>query len=832
MYFPDSRSQEEVVGPGRLAAEEKAFLDVLLWLSEHHSSWTLGLKEAAVSSHSKQVTIAGQTVPIRPALLLGLFAASEILAKGHPFRPTVDETVGDEEDNFVVQDPILDFYFRDAQAGVTCRIEGARVILSVERPSDAVNLLFELAQQYVAQLNGVLAQASVQSWRSLTLCVEDRATGLAAPHTPRPRADFVRELLPLALSEALARSVLELERRLAREWLERLEALGVLLLERLGARGRRRQEPTREAGAVRAALLCLGEEGAGARAEWGRELRENAEFLGRETLVSRVHLALRELEAGQGDCLLATRRAVAEGFASQVLQPFVGVGEIVAVLDLLSIYTLGATKTEPRVEFADEVVKTLKLWLLRMLGAKAGAQVLPHSGVLHLLFHASWSAPRTRGNGLRSWWLGSFHGIVYPAWRFFARSWHDDIEPLLMARACIDLGSSRFRSEFQVGILRLLEGKVMREEKDPDRAFAHSGCTICSAHLLYVFSAARLYHTAKEVEKLRDSEGRSLSETVGGLLRFFLERTSDSRAWGGFGLGKGAEEGVYSMDYLAWATKAVAFYAFTRESVRARTGKAWPEGIGEGEVSRLVRERTMALLQLTRESMLDVSSEEPHTRVLGYVSLAYRDVAALRRRCRLLGEVLFPEAVWKRESSAFRAALRAAYYDLLGGCSPEAWFSKYVRVSVDSGTPEPPGRSLALIDRLFLWPAQILDLEFELDELRERRDKKAVWKALCGEASESSVGRKQEALAQTFRECLESPVWIAPGRLDGGSWGYNRKNTQAIVIALAAFLRHAWEDPLIRKGYDRFLREEDLPKRFKELLHPDDPAASGPGKPS
>ena len=174
----------------------------------------------------------------------------------------------------------------------------------------------------------------------------------------------------------------------------------------------------------------------------------------------------------------------------------------VFLLDLVAIYGLderewktkaGIVGSEPRVKFGliEGVDKRKSSQALREAESRLNSLLSPGqrppNGLLHLYF-----LQQVKGKALSKMEIQfrkSFEEVLRLHGDFLRVIGMIGIETVLMARACLDLGSSRFRREVKSGIKHLLADKLKRSGQ---HAYGHSECTLCSSRLLYIFSQARL----------------------------------------------------------------------------------------------------------------------------------------------------------------------------------------------------------------------------------------------------------------------------------------------------------------------------------------------------
>ena len=401
----------------------------------------------------------------------------------------------------------------------------------------------------------------------------------------------------------------------------------------------------------------------------------------------------------------------------------------------------------------------------------------------------------------------SFEHIYRPAWRFCADKWLYGIDSLVMARASLDLGSSRFRDEVNLGIRRLLRNKVTRcssEDKDPTLdlwkkkdptpsrwhrlepwAFGHEGCTLCTSRLLYVLSASRRLLTDQMRASLGSAED-GLDGTISALLRYFLRRRRDpwDPSWCGIETEQRLAEkhfaekplddnqALFSADYLAWAVKALAQVLWVDRDLRLATNGStkWIESMlgsdGTQSVIDLFRYLWGRLKNLPQDSLLGDKTEEPHSYIIGHVANAYLFVRELPEE--LLSEVLDADRDWSPFAHQLQDALE------------------------EFKTHKP-----AQLSEFFVWPAQVF-LATMAPKLRKNQQ-----------------DRDGKVLVDKLEKCLKSRVWIRKGE-GKGSWGYNIENTQRIVSSLNTFWTLALRDK------SRFAKLFGARERWEGLLTRED----------
>jgi hypothetical protein len=249
-----------------------------------------------------------------------------------------------------------------------------------------------------------------------------------------------------------------------------------------------------------------------------------------------------------------------------------------------------------------------------------------------------------------------------------------------------------------------------------------------------------LFPQEEVVKFSQNKNSKGLNETVRGIINYFLSRDKDSDSWWGLDGSQGSA--IRSADYLAWSARAIAFCLSVDQELREKTGEEWLEekcGLEKGQLYTLLRQRWEALFRAKPDDLLSNRAEEPQTFTLGRVGLAYLDLLRLDP---IKGLVL-------------RNDFRLSFLTSLD----EAWARIW-------------RESLAQMSQYYLFPVRIVRDKYLDDE---------------GEKLSSA-----QELVQLCQSCLESRIWIRSGS-DQGSWGFNLKNSQALVTALAAFWRHAFE---------------------------------------
>ncbi len=427
------------------------------------------------------------------------------------------------------------------------------------------------------------------------------------------------------------------------------------------------------------------------------------------------------------------RNALKENLTRMLdLIPLDSVGETRAVVDLLALHTLALHTpdhpSEPRLDAKEA-------FAIRGTRRQAREPLLrdggPWQNAFSLFFLQSDEGPASE---MVRRFRKDLHEIIYPAWRFCARSLHTGVNAICLSRLVFDLGSTPFRAEFAFALRHLASEKVKWDE-DKENAFGHDGCTLCTSRLLYIFSYARLVRRPGSPDSLPAGKRRGTDEIVRALLRTMLNKETPLNWWG---ISKTDRPGggIHSADYAAWAVRSLAFCLAVDQEVRSK--KESPLLSNRQEVIDLLAERLEDLCNSEYKAFIDNRSEEPHSYVIGDVAITLLETERLLRFC---GDV----------SIDLRKHLRAA------------------REALKTATTELDGRNLSLISKLYLWPAKVF--------LHEE----------AGPEQESI----EAELFELHRSCTQSPIWI---RDTEGSWGYNEENTQRLVSAMNAFWRYAFEN--------------------------------------
>ncbi|HEX3528820.1 MAG TPA: HD domain-containing protein [Thermoanaerobaculia bacterium] len=410
--------------------------------------------------------------------------------------------------------------------------------------------------------------------------------------------------------------------------------------------------------------------------------------------------------------------------------------EVTTLLDLIAIYTLSpVNQDEPRVALDNKSLEPIVQRVRERLASD------PHQ-VQESLFPVFLTVRHHEKKGeMEKLFTKSFEDILHPAWRFCGRNWQNGIESVLMARACVDFGSSRFRSEVMGGVRDLLGEKVTWDEENPEHAYGHDRCTLCTARLLFIFTHARRLFPEEDLQRFaNNSNKKDIDQTVQGLLAYMLSLPATSDIWWGLGAKHVPEGAIKSGDYLAWAARAVTHCLAIDREIRRTTGKDWLEEgckIESSKVEALLRQRWDHLLGVNGKDLLSEGAEEPHSFIFGHIAWTCLDLQ------RLGPEIM--ELALGSDQGRLRtlSALLAKQTKQIG--------------------------TLSRLSQFFLWPAVVLrdSLEPSLDSARE--------------------------LVKLCKDCVGSPVWIRKGP-DRGTWGSNVKNTQTLATSLAAFWAYVYRD--------------------------------------
>jgi hypothetical protein len=402
-----------------------------------------------------------------------------------------------------------------------------------------------------------------------------------------------------------------------------------------------------------------------------------------------------------------------------------------AIVDLLALHTLAPNipgrAREPRIEARDAFA---------LLGARSQAD-LPGGtwqNAVSLFFLSSGEEP---AGAMTQAFRRDFDEIIYPAWRFCARSLHTGVNAIVLSRLIFELGSTPFRAEFAFALRHLASEKVKWDDLE-EKAFGHDVCTLCTSRLLYIFSYARLVRRPDAPDSLptgKMGQRRSTEEIVRALLRTLLDRESPPNWWG---IKKGQASGeIRSADYAAWAVRALAFCLAVDQEIR-NGRKESPLLADRQPVIDLLAERLEELCSSKPGAFIDDKSEEPHSYVTGDVASTLLETERLLKIC-----------------DDVKIDLRK---HMLNACET----LRAVKKVLDD-------RQLSLISKLYLWPAKIF---------------------LHRWAAESEREALEAELLKLYRQCSDSAIWI---RNTEGSWGYNEENTQRLVSAMNTFWRYAYE---------------------------------------
>lgn len=802
-FQDDAEIPERIIPSSYQGTGRGSFRTMLVEMCRYHASFRFPPGE---DLPEVEIDVLGVPVPVRFKLLHALFSAAEHIVKEHPFLPSSDPVVAQEESDWAIEDPVLDLYLRrrdqevayiprrkKIEAKITTRFQG-------KRPSRKAIWLLSMAATFIQRL-----VRENPGWGVELVCREDISQPVA-----EEVEDFqiFKELLQEALSEELD-SGLERVQRVsqaevadilirARKGLDKilqqvqqllkglpkggnpleskggnpLEDLTVILpligvwLESIPRQLREDwiTEMRLDLGLAQRVLHQLqerhGSVADGDLAAAIEGLKRSSKYYDDNVPGASLHAAVSTLGAAQKILDWAARHLqlsdeIRSGLTSKIWYPLgrfrkaaeeCSTGEAISTLDLLAIYTLPQEGCEPRVPLTSEPVTRAIQRLDRM--RRTGPQE-----PLHLYIRCKRESLERRQKGgspddaMTQAFLRSFEEIIYPAWRFFARHWHDRSETLLMARACLDLGSSRFRPEVAGGLRNLLDRAKWDTREIHGRtvpvAYAHDECTICTSRLLYVFSHAKRLFPQEDLKRFVGSEKRkSLDDTVAGLLNYLLWRPQADDSWWGLGTESASRRGVHSADYLAWAARAVAFCKSVDREIEERTGDSWLKSscqIDTQKLMDLLRQRWDALFAAKSHELLSPRAEEPQSFTLGRVALAYLDLQRLDDSVR---------------DFIVKSKPIDSFYTEMSHAFDEVW-----------------RESLAQMSKFYLLPVRLL-----LDATKSEDEKRA----------------NAALLADLCLTCIDSRIWIREGS-DAGSWGFNVKNTQAIVTSLVAFWRFAFE---------------------------------------
>lgn len=440
-------------------------------------------------------------------------------------------------------------------------------------------------------------------------------------------------------------------------------------------------------------------------------------------------LALDDWPAAGMDPQEVLRAALEQALARRIasVEP-ASPGELTSLLDLVALFSLDARSA---VRISPETSPSVSAVLARV---KRGVNQKPSEApLLACYLDLRRKGPKGKFDSL---FVRSFEEILYPAWRYLAGRWRQNIEPIITAELSLELGSSRFRSEVIPGLNQLLRERV---DWQGDLASGHEGCTQCTSRLLSIFGHAMLLFPRGRIRDLvRDASGHTVEDAIRGMLLHFLAREPDEVSW--WGLGGEYQGRITSPEYIAYAAWAAILSLRVDRELKRATGELWLRdslGIEGGHVEKLARERTVALLQLTAEEILLGDQEEPVYRTVGMVGRLVLNLLAQPRD--LMGNILSEGAEQKLMELA--GTMKDVKYQI---------------------------GPLGTLSRLYLWPIDVL-----LDKLG-------------GDES----GDAKKGLAATFMESFSSPLWVARGRA-AGSWSFDDQNTYVIASSLTTFWRHA-----------------------------------------
>lgn len=436
------------------------------------------------------------------------------------------------------------------------------------------------------------------------------------------------------------------------------------------------------------------------------------------------------------------------------------IGLVPTLLDLLALYTdpiYRRTGEKGDAELYEVSASSSGLRAARdLLESEPFAREAARHPIYHYLRGKYW-------NGVESAvdlaFRKSFETIYRPAWRFCADKWLYGIDPLVMARVSLDLGSSRFRDEVAIGLKDLFDEHVYPETVDGDdgtridHAYGHDGCTICTSRLLYIATRAREILPAEMRSRIHGGENR-LEKTTAALLRFLLGRKSGDAAWWGIEkehVGDGDRQKLRSGDYITWGIRALAHALVLDQRIEQSGAPSWlgeecrlgmNGGAARQRLRELVRGLLEELIKTPPKELVSPQTEEPHSYIVGHVGglyLALQDLDA-DWNC----EILPPDFDWTPAEEQIGFAL-----------------------------DEIAGHTSAQLSQYFLWPAEVF--------LAKRKNEEGL----------------DAALVKKLHQCIHSRVWIRLGQ-GRGSWGYNIDNTQRIVSSLNT----AWG--LILRDKERF----------------------------
>jgi hypothetical protein len=550
------------------------------------------------------------------------------------------------------------------------------------------------------------------------------------------------------------------------------------------------------------------------------------------------------------------RAALAEQFQRRLgeleqaaIQSDFEVGLVASVVDLIALYTDPVyTRTGSSSSCKLEGHEVIRQALERL--RRPEHHPLSQPRLLHrfmLICNGVAESGKRKGPGyetMQGHFQSSFNRIYRPAWRFCADKWLNGVDSLVMARAALDFGSSRFRDEVVNGLQDLLEDKLscewpreLREKwgrpdpsKDLDRwktgkdekwAYGHEGCTLCTSRLLFVYSVARRLLPSPELrERFRDRHGMSLNRAVGALLYYFIRKPAGDASWLGIeeqqrlAESEGYENRVLqSADYIAWAVRATVQALTVDAEVREATGKGWLDdecGVPLEEVHRLFAKLWGILCsvepkppndakpsknpQSTKAYLLSERAEEPHSYIVGHVALA----------CLGLLELWHEIRECKQEQPAWKG-LWNLLDEHVGSFSTDS--ARNLRTSITDALGVLKERQLAQLSEFFVWPAYVFLASARAFE--DPTPEKNEW---------------EDTMVDLLEQCINSRVWIEVGE-GRGSWGYNIENTQRIATSMATCWRYCF------KHHERMAKKVAKVLGPLKAASPPPPASGTPRKP-
>ena len=533
-----------------------------------------------------------------------------------------------------------------------------------------------------------------------------------------------------------------------------------------------------------------------------------------EALMLRLGRLLQAALAEQFQCRLEELRQAADR------HPAFTVGLVASIVDLVALYTdpiyvetstgkpLCTLEGHERVRRALESVQRPRYKRVQRPRYKRR-----HPRLLHRFMLICNEMPETEEEQsndfqiMKDHFRRSFDRIYRPAWRFCADKWLNGVDALVMARASLDFGSSRFRNEVVNGLQDLLDDKLtckpptelrrpsaaLREgwywHGDPKRwhtdekekwGFGHDGCTICTSRLLYVFSVARRLLPSDTLRKrFHDRDENSLEAAVCFLLQYMIRKSPDDPSWWGIEEQQRlaeqenqAEKALHSADYVAWAVRATVQALIVDAEVREATGKGWLDdecSVPLDSVHRLFEKLWTLLCSIENgERLLSDRAEEPHSYIVGHVAISCLDVLEL-----------WDEISPKKGHPAWKD-LWTLLDKHAGNFSKEP--AQRLKTSIKEALTLLKSRHIAQLSEFFAWPAYVFLASAAViggDDatMSERK------------ADEDDWAQKLVALLE---DCLKSRVWIETGE-GRGSWGYNIENTQRIVSSMAICWRYCFK---------------------------------------